>query len=245
MPGVSTHPTADALDRVPIALLVLANLAPLAGVLFFGWDARALLLLYWLENLVIGGWALVRMMHVSGPRGLPIAAFFCFHYSFFCAGHGMFLLTLTGAGDDSTYLNSEAGFPLLLPFHMLRGEIEYIRHAIPELLGVPLLALIVSHGASTVYHHFRGGEDTGRAPSEIMLDPYKRIIVLHVAIILSAIALFKIGADQAIPALLLLVAIKIVLDIHQHRRAHHKRHGSRSTTQKPPYGKFEDDEIVG
>lgn len=241
MPGVFTHPTADAFDRVPIAVLVLANLAPLAGVLFFGWDARALLLLYWLENLVIGGWTLVRMVHLGGPRGLPMAAFFCFHYSFFCAGHGLFLLTLTGAGDESAHFDNDAGFPLLVPFYMLRGGIEYIRHTTPELLGVPLLALIVSHGISTVYHHFHGKEDRGRAPSELMFDPYKRIFALHVTIILSAIVLFKIGADQALPALLLLITIKIVLDVHQHRRAHRTRRGLRAV-KKAPHDARESDE---
>lgn len=245
MSSVRASSAADAFDRIPIALLLLANLAPLAGVLFFGWDARALLLLYWLENLIIGGWTLVRMVHLSGLRGLPIAAFFCFHYSFFCAGHGMFLLTLTGAADENTPFDDGLGFPLLLPFHMLRNEVEYIYNAIPELLGLPLLALIVSHGASTAYHHFRGGEDTGREPSDIMFDPYKRIIALHIAIILGAIALFKIGADQAIPALVFLVSIKIVIDTHQHRRAHRNRQTQRTTGQKPPHDELESDEIVG
>lgn len=187
----------------------------------------------------------MRMVHLGGLRGLPIAAFFSFHYSFFCAVPGIFLLTLTDAGDEHTPSDDGAGFPLLLPFHRLRNEVEYIHNAMPALLGLPLLALIMSHGASTAYHHFRGGEDTGREPSDIMFDPYKRIIALHIAIILGAIALFKVGADQAIPALVFLVSVKIVIDTHQHRRAHRNRQTQRTTGQKPPHDELENDEIVG
>ena len=34
--------------------IVLSNLIPLWGVLFRGWDVFAIMLLFWLENLVIG-----------------------------------------------------------------------------------------------------------------------------------------------------------------------------------------------
>ena len=37
-----------------LATLVAANLLPLAGVVFFGWDAGVILVLYWAENLVVG-----------------------------------------------------------------------------------------------------------------------------------------------------------------------------------------------
>ena len=44
------------------ALLVLLNLIPVAGVAFLGWDAGYILLLYWAENLVMGGIALIRIL---------------------------------------------------------------------------------------------------------------------------------------------------------------------------------------
>ena len=34
-----------------IQALVLANIMPLIGVLFFGWDAAVIVLLYWTENV--------------------------------------------------------------------------------------------------------------------------------------------------------------------------------------------------
>lgn len=213
-------PPESALDRIPLAALVLANLAPAVGVLFFGWDARYLLLLYWLENLVIGGWTLLRMLSAGGYRVLPQAAFFSFHYSFFCAGHGMFIIELIGGEVDDS---AEDGFPLMLPLNMLRGEFAWIAQEMPALLGIPLLAFIISHGVSTVYHHFIGREDARRDADDIMFDPYKRIVLLHIAILLGAMAILATGAETVAPALLLLVALKTGIDIHQHRSAHRKR----------------------
>ena len=39
---------------VAIALLIVANLVPLVGVLCFGWDLTTLVALYWAENGVVG-----------------------------------------------------------------------------------------------------------------------------------------------------------------------------------------------
>ena len=37
-------------------ILILSNLVPLAGILFWGWDTFVLLCLYCLETAVIGFW---------------------------------------------------------------------------------------------------------------------------------------------------------------------------------------------
>jgi len=38
-----------------IAALVAVNFIPLVGVLFLDWEIGPILLLYWSENLVVGG----------------------------------------------------------------------------------------------------------------------------------------------------------------------------------------------
>ena len=54
-------------QRPPFSILALiaANLAPLFGVLFFGWDAAAIVLLYWIENLIIGAYNVLMMILVK------------------------------------------------------------------------------------------------------------------------------------------------------------------------------------
>ena len=45
-----------------LLLLVGLNLLPAAGVLFWGWRSFDLIFLYWMENLVIGAFTLLRMV---------------------------------------------------------------------------------------------------------------------------------------------------------------------------------------
>lgn len=50
------------------AALVAANAVPLLGVAFWGWRTFDLLLLYWLENVAIGAFTLLRMVTVARPE---------------------------------------------------------------------------------------------------------------------------------------------------------------------------------
>ena len=55
-------------------LLVAANLVPLAGVLFWGWQVKQVVFLYWAENIVIGLFNLAAILGCEpGPdrRGRP------------------------------------------------------------------------------------------------------------------------------------------------------------------------------
>ncbi|TKX68051.1 DUF6498-containing protein [Halorubrum sp. GN11GM_10-3_MGM] len=57
--------------RRPRALSVaLANLLPLVGVVSLGWNAAALMTLYWFELGIASGWALVRALFAGRPSEL-------------------------------------------------------------------------------------------------------------------------------------------------------------------------------
>lgn len=208
------------------AALVLANLVPLAGVLLFGWDALALLLLYWLENLVVGGYTLLRMLRAEGIRGLGPGAFFVFHYGFFCAIHGVFVLAISSIGAEvdlsAGLFPDDAPFPLM-PFLLLGNLLGWIGREMPALLFLPLLGFIVSHGLSFVEHVLVGGEDEGRSAQKIMGDPYRRIALMHVAILAGSAMIIGLGGSTAVPMLLALVALKTGIDLAQHRKAHRER----------------------
>ena len=45
-----------------ITALITVNLIPLIGVLFNDWDAGLILLLYWSENLVLGGYNVLKIL---------------------------------------------------------------------------------------------------------------------------------------------------------------------------------------
>jgi hypothetical protein len=78
----------------------------------------------------------------------------------------------------------------------------------------------------------KNGEQTSSrdAVRELMAAPYERIVVMHFAIILSALALSKLG--EPIAGLVVFVAVKTAFDI-RHWRKDDERAG-RSTAGKRP-----------
>ena len=221
------------LDKTPAIALVTANLIPLAGVVLLGWDVSYLLLLYWLENLVIGGATLIRILNTGGIRAIGDAAFFTVHYGFFCAGHGMFVIALSNMGDENLAdLDFQEGdIPFLVPLYLFFGVLRWINVNMPELFFIPLLALLISHGISLYRHHFKGREDEGREVDEIMFDPYPRLAVLHVSIILGGFFVISSGGGQVAAVLVLVVLGKTGLDLYLHRRSHERR-ARRQQTQE-------------
>jgi hypothetical protein len=60
-----------ALTRSAIAL-VIANAIPLVGVLFFGWSLITILVLYWVENGIVGFWNVARIALAQGSLIRPL-----------------------------------------------------------------------------------------------------------------------------------------------------------------------------
>jgi hypothetical protein len=102
-------------------VLVIANVIPIIGVLFFGWSLITILVLYWLENGIVGFWNIPKIALAQGSLipGLPdapvstgrlattpalarltlvpragLAIFFLVHYGIFWFGHGVFVFAL-------------------------------------------------------------------------------------------------------------------------------------------------------
>ena len=48
-------------------VLVVANVIPIVGVLFFGWSLITILVLYWLENGIVGFWNIPKIALAQGP----------------------------------------------------------------------------------------------------------------------------------------------------------------------------------
>src|SRR5437588_10030322 len=85
-----------------LLVLLLANALPIAGVLFLGWTVFPLVLLYWLENVVVGGWNVARLL-LAQPREpaywagkLFLIPFFVVHFGMFTYIHGALVVALFG-----------------------------------------------------------------------------------------------------------------------------------------------------
>jgi hypothetical protein len=219
--------------RLPLAVLIAVNLIPAVGVLWLGWDAMQLLIVYWMENLVVGGYTVLRMLSAGGWRSLPLVAFFLLHFGGFCAGHGAVLTTFfTGSRQlDNALLGNDWPGPLSL----LQGFLKlthYLYVQAPDYFFWAVLGMVISHGISFYRNHVVRQEDRGRSVGKIMHSPYGRIIAMHFAVLLGGILSVKFGATAM--ALLVLVALKIGLDVILHVRSHRPRTSSHNGHEAQP-----------
>lgn len=181
--------------------LILANIIPLIGVLYFDWQLFVLVFLYWLENVVIGAFSALKLLsayQAPFPEKIFKAGFFSAHYGFFCFIHGSILLSLFGNGNYSS-----------LHLTKIISDNE---------LYIALVALIISHTFSFLQNFILNEERKQLSLSDLMAAPYKRIIVLHVFIIVGALILTKFGESQF--GLLSLALLKITIDLIAHQSEH-------------------------
>ncbi len=198
-----------------VIFLILANLIPIAGILFFGWSIFSVLIFYWLESLVIGAFNVVKMAIASkqakGIKELEkfekpfrlirklgkifLILAFIFHYGIFMFVHLMFIFAITGVGFD---------------FSSLYGMIKMV--------ALPVLSLFLSHGVSFFVNFIGKKEYKKVSEKDVMLSPYRRIIVMHLTIILGAFLSVATGFGNSI--LVLFIALKIFVDLRAHKKEH-------------------------
>ena len=211
------------LARDPAALILLAaNLVPLLGVLFWGWDAFVLLMLYWLETAIIGFWMLVRLSTASAaefdlakadgtsmvaPR-IAVTLFFIVHAGIFMGVHFVFLWALF-SGDWAARVH---------------GPGDFVRQlVIGTDLWLPLLVLFIARGAVFLYDRLgaglfarlRGRPVRAAAPETaggIVGAFYARIVVMHVAIIFGGFLSFL----GSVGPLIIMVVLKTAIDVGLH-----------------------------
>jgi hypothetical protein len=216
-------------DRTSLAFLIGANGLALVGVLGFGWDAGVLLVLYWAENLVVGGFNLLKMAIAPMPAPAAHAGklfmlpFFTLHYGGFCAGHGIFVYTfargLSNINGAAIFPSGGTDWPGPLVFvQLLVNIIGTIWNTYGDRIGLAVLALVVSHGTSFVENHLMGGEFRTRTIQRLMMAPYGRIMLLHTVLLCGALPVMLLGSPW--PLVALLVAGKTIMDVKMHHRAH-------------------------
>ena len=192
---------------LPISLLIAANLVPVAGVLLLDWDVFGLLLLFWFENVVIGVYGIARIILSGADRvadDLFAPLFFLAHYGLFMFVHFMVLFGLYEQSLGAAGTGIAPG--------------DYLARVVADGLWIPVAALFVSHGASFVLSVMARREYNVLTPADAMALPYRRVVITQVALLAGGFVLARTG--QPLPGLLLLLALKLGLDLRQHRREH-------------------------
>jgi hypothetical protein len=183
--------------------LIAANLVPLAGVLFFGWDLASVIVLFWAESAVIGFYTALKMAVVGKFAALVMVPFFIGHFGGFMAGHFLLIYEFFVRGAFATG-----------PAPAVRGAL----YAIFTPLWASLAALFISHGVSFVDNFLGRREYVGTTMNALMIAPYRRIMVMQVALIVGGWIILLLKTP--VPALALLILLKTALDFAAHRKEH-------------------------
>lgn len=186
-------------------LVIGGNAVPLLGVLLWQWNVFELMVLYWIENIVIGFVTLLAMVLISAREGITgligglfMGAFFTVHYGMFCMGHGVFVLALFYEGETNGI--DMTGLFALITF--LR-EMDLWPGFYWALAGIIIVQLVqLAHNWSTL-----AGNELGR----VMMSPYGRIIILHITLIFGGMLVMAL--DEPAAALALLIVLKTGFDL--------------------------------
>jgi hypothetical protein len=213
LPGASAAPAVA--PRVSVIVLVAANLFPLYGVAALGWSVFAVLLLFWVENVIVGLLNVARMLFASPDDPLQWGAkllfvpFFCLHYGMFTAVHGAFVFGMFGQRSTGGLFEPEAWLDTI-------GE---------QGLWLAVGLLAASHLFSFFWNYLGRGEYRAASAPELMGKPYGRVVVLHLTILFGGMGVQALGSP--VWALVLLVVLKTGIDIAAHLREHRKGFGKR------------------
>lgn len=186
-----------------LLLTIVLNALPLYGVFVLGWRSFDLVFLYWLENLMIGMFVILRIL-IRPYKSLPdllirlfTCAFFTLHYGLFCTVHGLFVFDIFADNDTS-----------------LHGLFAVYQHIWPVLQHSWLLAAALALAGLQLAGWVRDSQLSGFGQDNIgklALSPYLRIIILHLTIIGAGLALLAL--DEPVTGLIMLIVLKTVFDI--------------------------------
>jgi len=187
-----------------LIVLLVANALPIFGVLFLGWTVFPLVLLYWLENVVVGGYNVAKLL-LAQPREpaywlgkVFLVPFFLAHFGGFTYVHGVLVVALLGPKGTQ-------------PFDILATVPAQVR---ANHLGWAVLTLLVSHGLSFYWNYVKNGEYQRASLNALMTQPYGRVFVLHFTVLFGGWIVMALGSP--VLALVLLVILKTAADVHGH-----------------------------
>lgn len=184
---------------------LVSNILPIIGVLFFNWSVFSLLLSYWLENIAIGFYQVLKMKRatsnypvneqnkmIPGPlRPVKPAekifslVFFCVHYGLFCGGHLIFLY----------FFGAIVGDPI---------------HFTPFIL-ISSIPFFITHGKDYLDGYVANKEYETTPLAKLFFSPYRRIVTMHLIITIGALPIL-LAAAFASKITVVLIVLKIIFD---------------------------------
>ena len=193
-------------------VLIAANLLPIIGVWFLEWSPTEVFMVYALETVIIGFFTLLKMGIVTFFRktdiwynqgssskvsGLFFMLFFLVHYGMFVAIQTGMFIEVSGIGKE--YHLGFFDFFLHWPKYFTSGNLQYM-----------LLGFFISYGFNMVWNFIRPGLYRTIPMTLLMFQPYGRIFIQQITVILGSIFL-SFGAGKIF--ILIFAAAKIFFEV--------------------------------
>ncbi len=202
-------------DYPSLIALLLSNFSIILFVLFFKATTMEILLIYWMESAIIGFYNVLKMAiagwssdskenSINIVMKLFLIPFFIVHYGGFMVGHFIFIMVITSINTT--------GQPSSVLGNLL---------ATLWIIAIPVLILLISHGYSFVYNFLLNKEYKNANLQQLKGQPYSRVVVMHLVIILGVIistvlmAFFKNLTVQTGIVIFFIVA-KTIADVKAH-----------------------------
>ena len=211
--------------RLPATALIAANLVVAAVTLFRGWGFYEIIIVYWCEVIIIGGYNMARMVMV-GLAGEPfgkwvdvggvgnrlvllifVLGFFVVKFGGFALGMGL-LVAMVPAFLGQAH---DAG----------AREIWHGLRAVAGGVAIAVMVLFISHGISFVMNYLVRREYEKTNLLVLMFWPYVRmsLVVMALAAGLVAAKLFP-ALDTSTTFGVVIVLVKLAADLLLHQIEH-------------------------
>jgi len=192
-------------------LLIVANLVPVYGVLFLGWNAREVFIVYCFETIIIGFFTLLKLAITGVIRKTDVweyggnitkqpfwlfMLFFLVHYGMFVAIQMSLFFAFSGIGKDDN----------ISIFNFFSKWPELITNETYIMLGV----FIVSYAFRNITEFILSGEYRTASLRFLMFQPYGRIFIQQFTVLLGSIFL-GFGAGKIF--IIIFAGIKIAFEI--------------------------------
>lgn len=176
--------------------LIMANLVPVYGVWFLGWSAQEVFLVYCFESIIVGLFTFLKL-GITGSikkkdtwesKGGKIQMYFIGFMLFFLVHYGMFVAIQMGMFFSVSGIGSQENITF---FNFFYKWPQLISHEVMIMLGV----FITGYAFKNITDYLLSGEYRTASLSLIMFQPYVRIFVQQLTVILGSIFL-SFGAGK-------------------------------------------------
>ncbi len=190
---------------------IAANLLPVVGVFAWNWSPIEVFMVYALETVVVGFFTLLKMAITSSVRGSDnwynagktTKQSGIFFMLFFLVHYGMFVAIQTGLFIQVSGIGSK----------LHTGFFDFLIHW-PRYLGPDawymLIGFIISYGFNLIWNFLRTGKYKTTPMMILMFQPYGRIFIQQVIVILGSMFL-SFGAGKIF--ILIFAAVKIFFEV--------------------------------